>query len=293
MAGLRAALNILDKWQASCEQRGLPGLAHFAQHLHPGQESRFQWARLGLDADQLQRISLVLNIHAALRLVFDNPENVYGFPAMANRNAFFNGRAPLEIMAQAAHDLRCTRPSAASMRCAVPVVTLSSLASLDGEELQAHREVNSKFPPIALFDDVADAADFDALYQLQALTNPRLLNEIGRLGLIARERFRSVSPAAPTRRRPLPPERGWLRFSDGSFGVLYLADGMDTAIAEVRCHQERYWSNVPDLNYERFVFRADLPLQRWRDARRDGAAAERPDLRTPTITRRRSAWAAN
>jgi hypothetical protein len=30
---------------------------------------------------------------------------------------------------------------------------------------------------------------------------------------------------------------------------------MDTAIAEVRHHQERYWSNVPELNYERFVFR--------------------------------------
>ncbi|MNY55821.1 hypothetical protein D3C86_1918320 [compost metagenome] len=48
----------------------------------------------------MQRISFVLNMHAALRLVFDNPENVYGFAAMANHNAFFNGRTPLEIMAQ-------------------------------------------------------------------------------------------------------------------------------------------------------------------------------------------------
>lgn len=35
-----------------------------------------------------------LNIHAALRLAFDNPENVYGFPSMENRNEFFNGHAP-------------------------------------------------------------------------------------------------------------------------------------------------------------------------------------------------------
>lgn len=48
----------------------------------------------------MQRISLVLNIHAALRLVFDNPENVYGFPSMENRHEFFNGRIPLEIMGQ-------------------------------------------------------------------------------------------------------------------------------------------------------------------------------------------------
>ncbi|SFB55988.1 hypothetical protein SAMN04244571_03795, partial [Azotobacter beijerinckii] len=63
---------------------------------------------------------------------------------------------------------------------------LSSLAAQGGESLQAYRLVNSKFPPIALFDDVADEADFEALYRLQAMTNPRLQNEIGRLELIPR-----------------------------------------------------------------------------------------------------------
>ncbi len=48
----------------------------------------------------MQRISFILNIYAVLRLVFDNPENVYGFPAMANDNELFNGRTPLEIMSQ-------------------------------------------------------------------------------------------------------------------------------------------------------------------------------------------------
>lgn len=67
------------------------------------------------------------------------------------------------------------------------MVRLDSLATAAGEPLQAYRLVNSKFPPIHLFDDVADAEDFDALYQLQALTNPRLQNEVGRLELIARE----------------------------------------------------------------------------------------------------------
>ena len=45
------------------------------------------------------------------------------------------------------------------------------------------------------------------------------------------------------------------RFSDGSYGVLYLADSMETALAEVRHHQELYWSGVVGLNFERFVFR--------------------------------------
>ncbi|MND69359.1 RES domain protein [compost metagenome] len=135
-------------------------------------------------------------------------------------------------------------------------MTLSELGTLPGEPLQAYRLVNSKFPPIALFDDVADADEFEALYQIQALTNPRLQNEAGRLELIPRGEipfgivgcsyatgpFTHVNPAGS-------------RFSDGSFGVLYLADTMDTALAEVRHHQNLYWSKVEGLNYERFIFR--------------------------------------
>jgi hypothetical protein len=48
----------------------------------------------------LERISLVLNIHATLRLVFENPDNAYGFASMPNHNDFFNGRTPLEILSQ-------------------------------------------------------------------------------------------------------------------------------------------------------------------------------------------------
>lgn len=133
---------------------------------------------------------------------------------------------------------------------------LSSLAVLGGESLQAYRLVNSKFPPIALFDDVADEADFEALYRLQAMTNPRLQNEIGRLELIPRGEIPFGIPGCSYATAPFTHVNpAGSRFSNGSFGVLYLADRMDTAIAEVRHHQERYWSNVQGLNYDRFVFR--------------------------------------
>ncbi len=98
VAGLRAALNILDKWGASSEQACRVLRISRSTYTRARQRD-VEWS-VSLDADQLQRISMVLNIHAALRVVFDNPENVYGFPAMENRNEFFNGRAPLEIMAQ-------------------------------------------------------------------------------------------------------------------------------------------------------------------------------------------------
>ena len=98
VAGLRAALNILDKWGASSEQACRVLRISRSTYTRARQRDS-QWS-VGLDSDQLQRISMVLNIHATLRLVFDNPENVYGFPSMENRNEFFNGRAPLDIMAQ-------------------------------------------------------------------------------------------------------------------------------------------------------------------------------------------------
>ncbi|WP_313053344.1 antitoxin Xre-like helix-turn-helix domain-containing protein [Pseudomonas lopnurensis] len=98
VAGLRTALKILDKWGASAEQACRVLRISRSTYTRARQDDS-QWT-VSLDLDQLQRISMVLNIHATLRLVFDNPENVYGFPSMENHNAFFNGRTPLEIMAQ-------------------------------------------------------------------------------------------------------------------------------------------------------------------------------------------------
>lgn len=133
---------------------------------------------------------------------------------------------------------------------------LADLPTLSAGELQAYRLVNSKFPPIALFDDVADSADFDTLFQLQALTNPRLLNEIGRLELIPRQQIPFGIPGCSYATAPFTHVNpAGSRFSDGSFGVLYLGSTLDTALAEVRHHQDRYWSGVPQLGYERFVFR--------------------------------------
>lgn len=98
VAGLRAAVGIIEKWAASSEQACR--ILRISRSTHTRAKQRDPDWSVALDADQMQRISFVLNIHAALRLVFDNPDNVYGFPAMANHNEFFNSRSPLEIMSQ-------------------------------------------------------------------------------------------------------------------------------------------------------------------------------------------------
>lgn len=92
---LRVALNILEHWKATPEQ-----ICKILS-VSPSDISRTrQSEKIKLDRDQLMRISIILNCHACLRLAFDNPENVYGFVNFSNNNEFFNGRKPLEIMAQ-------------------------------------------------------------------------------------------------------------------------------------------------------------------------------------------------
>lgn len=98
VAGLRAALRILDKWTASSDQACKILRISRSTYTRARQDDA-AWS-VTLDQDQMHRISFVLNIHAALRTIFDNPDNVYGFASMENHNAFFNGRSPLDIMAQ-------------------------------------------------------------------------------------------------------------------------------------------------------------------------------------------------
>lgn len=136
------------------------------------------------------------------------------------------------------------------------MVAVTDLPVLPANTVRAYRLVHSKFPPIAIFDDVASEEEFEQLYALQSLTNPRMLSQAGSLELLPRGDIPFGIQGCSYAAAPFThvnPEGS--RFSDGSFGVLYLADSMDTAIAEVRYHQQAYWSRVADLRYERFVFR--------------------------------------
>ena len=50
-----------------------------------------------------------------------------------------------------------------------------------------YRIVASRFPPISLFEDVADPADLEAVYLIEAMTNDRLREEVGDLTLVPPE----------------------------------------------------------------------------------------------------------
>jgi hypothetical protein len=95
--GLKACLRIIQKWRATPSQacRIVRISSHTYRRVLSGNGDSVR-----LNVDQLYRVSMVLNIHAALKMTFNNPLNVYQFPSLNNHNDFFNGRTPLEIMAQ-------------------------------------------------------------------------------------------------------------------------------------------------------------------------------------------------
>lgn len=102
----------------------------------------------------------------------------------------------------------------------------------------AWRIIPSRFPPIQLFERVADPADLEAIFAIEALTNPRLREEAGDIRLVPpAERVTgpgsSIIMAAFTHLNP-----GGSRFSDGSYGVFYAGRELETAIAETRFHRE-------------------------------------------------------
>lgn len=139
------------------------------------------------------------------------------------------------------------------------MVALADLKVNPSNCITGYRLINSKYPPIHLFDDVANSEEFEAIYRIQTRTNPRLQNELGNIKLLPHKEIPFGIPGCSYACAPfvhVNPDGS--RFSDGMFGVLYIADSIETALAEVTYHQEQYWEKVAELKFERFVFRALL-----------------------------------
>lgn len=123
-----------------------------------------------------------------------------------------------------------------------------------------HRIVASRLPTIHLFERVAVPADWDALYELESRTNPRLRNEVGDLSLVPVAE-RVGGPNASIVMAPfthLGPQG--TRFTDGRFGAYYAAESVETAIAETRFHSERFLraTNQPPIEQEKRCYLADV-----------------------------------
>jgi hypothetical protein len=149
---------------------------------------------------------------------------------------------------------------------------------------QAYRIVPSRFPPVGLFDRIADPADLEAVFAIEALTNPRLREEAGALQLIPRARRISGAGATPvmaafTHLNPLGS-----RFSDGTWGVFYAGHSVATAVEETVFHREQFLAATGeppcDLQMRCYRTRLDSKLH---DLRGGWPAVHDPDSYAASI----------
>ncbi len=105
---------------------------------------------------------------------------------------------------------------------------------------QACRIVPTRYPAITLFDRVADAADFEALYALEAMTNERVRDELGHIERVPPADRIYGAGSGPIMAAFTHVNTEGSRFSDGNFGVFYAARDRATAVAETRHHHARF-----------------------------------------------------
>ena len=108
---------------------------------------------------------------------------------------------------------------------------------------RTHRLILSHYPPIDLYDDIADPHDWDLITRAVQRTNPRLAASYGNLDGVPVERRLSGEGASWVMAafvhfssdRPS-------RFTDGSYGVYYAGDTLETALREHTFHMARAYA---------------------------------------------------
>ena len=105
----------------------------------------------------------------------------------------------------------------------------------------SHRIIRTLYPPVWLFEDIADPADWELIASAEAKTNPRVRDQIGDLSLVPAAR-RVAGPTASLAMSPFthvsPDRPRW--FSDGRYGVWYCGDRFEVALMETAHHFERF-----------------------------------------------------
>ncbi len=136
------------------------------------------------------------------------------------------------------------------MKCAL--VALSSHKTF--------RIIPSRFPPINLFERIADPGDLEAVYQIEMMTNPRLRDEAGDLSLVLPSDRISGPGASPIMAAFTHLNPDGSRFTAGHYGVYYAGSEIETAIAETKHHRTNFMlaTNEPPMELDMRVYAAQL-----------------------------------
>jgi hypothetical protein len=136
---------------------------------------------------------------------------------------------------------------------------------------RATRIIRSIYPPIDLFDDIADPADWELIASGEAKTNPRVRDAVGAIALVPPAR-RVSGPGASWVMAPfthVSPERP-TRFSAGEYGVYYCGSAFEVALAETVHHFELFMHSTKEpassADFRELVGTASLKAHDIRDA---------------------------
>jgi len=105
---------------------------------------------------------------------------------------------------------------------------------------RALRIIPSRYPPVGIFDTVANAEDLEATFHVEGMTNERLRAEVGDLRLVPQAEWLTGPGTTPIMSAFTHMNPSGSRFSDGTYGVYYAAGDEETAIAEARHGRERF-----------------------------------------------------
>lgn len=144
-----------------------------------------------------------------------------------------------------------------------------------------YRIIPSRFPPIEIFETLADSDDLEILYAVEGLTNDRLRAAAGDLHRVPKEDW-VTGPGATVVMAAFTHTGRSTRFSDGTHGVYYAALDEDTAVAETVYHTARFLRETaePAIEVERRCYVGKV-LQSLDDIRGlTWAALRDPDLAT-------------
>jgi hypothetical protein len=161
------------------------------------------------------------------------------------------------------------------------LITADEAAAVKQPELrrvrwtQACRIVPTRYPAITLFDRVADEADFEALYALEAMTNERVRDELGQVERVPRAQRLYGPGSGPIMAAFTHLNTAGSRFSEGSYGVFYAARDRATAVAETRYHHGRFLeaTNQPALHLPMRLYQVAIDA-RLHDLRPAGAVED-------------------
>lgn len=144
-----------------------------------------------------------------------------------------------------------------------------------------YRVILARYPQIDLFERVANPQDWDVLYAVESLTNPRLRDEVGDIRLVPSEdRVYGEGASWIMASFTHPPVDGRGSRFNRDFGIYYCAASEAVAIAESAFHRARFLreSRIEKATQELRVIRARLGPVALHDLRQlKGQAIYDPD----------------